>query len=743
MLNKKQNEVVVHNSGPLVNIAGPGSGKTHTLIEKIKHLININDITILDKILVLTFTNNASLEIKNRALKNFTYTNPHSLYFGTYHSIFKTILRQEKVFYDFGLGVSPSISMPSENKRSLVNQFKKSFQSKYLNMADAAVYDEEGDILTNTIFKKKIIDVDNLLKLIDNVINNTKATDLQGLKNIEELYSYIFDTTIDKVLNQLDIEISNPLMNDDRSIFGRFMIDKLQDAFSYKSMKIFFKKELEKHFYEKIEQKIVTFNDIILLTLFSLTHNNDLKNTLHSKFEHIFIDEFQDTNIIQGEILKIINNNNICVIGDPYQSIYGFLGGTVDNILNAAKDYNANIIQLDENYRSSQNIVDFTNQLVNTMDEQIEQWKPNKASSNLPNSKIKLLPHTSKDDQRQYIIQEIKNSDKDKKICIINRSGFDFLTEKYLAENKLKFKKLGGLSLKESIEVQSFTMLFTYILDNKKTNALSYFLSKVEGIGDKSVENFIDSLKSKSPKKTPKKIQAFFDELTKLQLNEILPGSVSTNNEVIALTSRVRDIYDRFIFPKISKSWKEDKTKLGKQKVNVIIDDIMEKTNYIEILTTLDNYYLDKNDKKNEEESNLTFSTIHSAKGLEWDTVFLIEWGDYNFQKDKPAEAQRLNYVAVSRAKTELHILSAEQIFCLDRNFVNDHDEIFESSSFTPKRIPKPIGILNFGKHKGKLFEDVPRSYLYWLYDNSSDFYSRNLLAKEDIDILQKILFSH
>lgn len=744
MLNNKQNEVVAHNSGSLVNIAGPGSGKTHTLIEKIKHLIEINDISILENILVLTFTNNAALEIKNRALKNFTYTNPNSLYFGTYHSIFKTIMKEEKIFYNFGLGLSPTISMPSENKRSLTNQFKKSFQDKFLNMATAALEGEEGDTLTNTIFKKSIIDVDNVIKLIDDTINNTKAADINHLVGIEELYNHLFDLVVEKIFMQLENEIENPLLNDSRSIFGRFMIEKLEDNFSLKSIKIYFKNELHKHFFEKIEQKLVTFNDIILLTLFSLSTNEEFKMSMHMRFEHVFIDEFQDTNIIQGEILKIINNNNICVIGDPYQSIYGFLGGTVDNILNAAKDYNASIIQLEENYRSTENIVNFTNYLVQTMDEQIDNWTPNKSSSNLPNSKIKLLPYTNKEEQRQYIIQEIKNSDKDKKICIINRSGFDFLTEKYLNQHKLKFKKLGGISLKESVEVQAFTTLYTYILDNAKTNALSYFLSRVNSIGEKSVENYINSLKSKDEKKkkTPKKIQEFLNELEKAGLTNVNAISFKENREVVSLTSKIFNIYEKFIFPKISKSWKEDKVKIALQKVNVIVDEIMEKRNFLEILDSLDNYYLDKKDKKEEQETNLTFSTIHSAKGLEWDTVFLIEWGDYSFQKDKPSEAQRLNYVAVSRAKTQLHILSNDQIFCLDRNFISDNSELFEQTSFQASKPVKPVGVLNFGKHRGKSFEEVPRSYLHWMYDNSSDFYSKNLLSKEDIDLLQGILFT-
>jgi DNA helicase-2/ATP-dependent DNA helicase PcrA len=471
-----------------------------------------------------------------------------------------------------------------------------------------------------------------------------------------------------------------------------------------------------------------------------LCSHPDFKSKIKSNFDHIFIDEFQDTNIIQNEILKQIQNNNICIIGDPYQSIYGFLGGNVDNILGAPKDYNAKVIQLMENYRSNQNIVDYTNYLASKMIESVDSWIPNISSSGVKNNKIGVMLYTDESQQRQFITDTIKGLGQRKTYAIISRSGFDFITEKFLNHNKIKFNKLGGLSLKESVEVQSFTMLYTYVLNTDKLNALAYVLPRVEGIGETSVDGYIKDLKSKeSKKKTPKKIQEFLDKLNnQLEVN----AKPKTNSEVVSLTLRIKSIYDEYIIPKITKSWKEDRVKLAKQKVAVILEELMEQKNYIEVSTTLDDYYFDKNEKRDEQKSNVTVSTIHSAKGLEWDVVFLVDWESKSFNRDDIKEAQRLNYVAVSRAKEELFLLSGDSIFELPKEVINSDTlgHLFEKIEVSDKE-DKESTTINFGKYKGYDVSELPPSYLYWLYENKVDFKKKKLLTDSLIKTIEKMIF--
>jgi uncharacterized protein (DUF3820 family) len=215
---------------------------------------------------------------------------------------------------------------------------------------------------------------------------------------------------------------------------------------------------------------------------------------------------------------------------------------------------------------------------------------------------------------------------------------------------------------------------------------------------------------------------------------------INTNSDIIDLTFKINKVYMEYIFPKISKGWKKDRVNSSKQKVNVIIDEVMEQKNIIGVTGTLDNYYLDNDDKSQDKvESNLTVSTIHSAKGLEWDIVFLVDWGDKSFKRDDLKEAQRLNYVAISRAKTELHILSEEFIFGINPDYISNNPNIFEKVGLSQVQAAE-VGVFKFGKYKGKKFGEVPKSYLSWLYENSSDFFSRRLLSSRDIDLLEQML---
>lgn len=741
MLNTKQSEVVSHSSGALVNIAGPGSGKTHTLIEKIKTITEGQGASALREILVLTFTNSAAVEIRDRALRNFKQKIPYDLYFGTYHSTFKRLLIETGTFLNLGLGTTPTLSMPNETKRNLNNLFKNEFEESFNGIVERVLKEQNAKVLNNTLFKNHLFDTGNLLNAIEDITNKMTSSDLDNLQTVEDLYERLLEMTLKRVYEELDKSIESPISITDKSIFGHMLIDRMEDQFIYRGFKLFLKKHLNAFFQEKIDQKLITFSDIILITLFALKHRFEFKAAIRTQFRHVFIDEFQDTNIIQNEILKEINNNNICVIGDPYQSIYGFIGADIQNILNASSDYNANVIQLEENYRSTPNIVEFTNHLAQNMEEKVGGWRPNKSSSGLANEPIKIAQDLDKDDQRKYIVDVIKKTPKDKTICVINRNGNDFLTEKYFATNRLKFKKLGGLSLKESVEVQAFTTLFTYMLNTEKINALGYFLSRVEGIGEKSVETYIMNLKSdktqNQKKKTPKKIADFLTMLDRTGLMGVKPVD---NDEVRKTTEKAEEIYFKHIFPKISKTWKDDRKRLGRQKVKVIIDEILDQRNHTEALRTLDDYYMDNTEKKEEIESNLTLSTIHSAKGMEWDTVLLVDWHPGNFKRDGYPEAQRLNYVAVSRAKQSLHILSENSIFELSNGTISEKSEIFEEINTNLVK-SKPSGVMSFGKHKGQPFESVPKSYLRWLMENAGDFFARKMLSQEDISLIQKILF--
>ena len=394
MLNEQQQKVVDYEKS-LINIAGPGSGKTHTLISKISNIIENNQ-EIINNMLVLTFTNSAAKEIRDRALKNIDFNNnlkTSNLFFGTYHSMFKRILKENKIFERLDLGVNPTITTPNETLRYITNKIKNDYIENYNDISELSVkmyYENSGakipakPTFNKTILKKELIDGQKILNSIENSINKLTIKQLSNSKNIKESYKIIEEETIETLM--LEISKTNEKITEDKEIMNKKTLQEQNeiDKFLYNSITFgssFYdaiinnmtdinkiEKQLRNYIKElfemKFNQKIIGFGDIMILTLHSLCKFDTFKKEIQNKFQYIFVDEFQDTNIIQGEILFLIyKKDNICVIGDPYQSIYGFLGAKIENILKASKTFNAKTIQLIENYRSNQTIVDLTNHL--------------------------------------------------------------------------------------------------------------------------------------------------------------------------------------------------------------------------------------------------------------------------------------------------------------------------------------------------------------------------------------------
>ena len=271
------------------------------------------------------------------------------------------------------------------------------------------------------------------------MVNYLTAKDIKDLKDIKEVYQYLKKRVITKISNQIDYKletIEKILLKDKdaKNVFSslgqKFVKRSLIELIYYNKVnKSDILNEIDNiindTFNLKFQQHMITFGDIMLLTLYSLQNYDDFRNHNKEYFKHIFVDEYQDTNIIQGEILQLLyNENNICVIGDPYQSIYGFLGANIENILTANKIFNGKTIQLLENYRSNANIVKLTNYLGKNMIKKVEGWIPCMSSNlDVKNKKVSLLQNLEDDDQAQYVVNQIQKASKKKKIGIICRNG--------------------------------------------------------------------------------------------------------------------------------------------------------------------------------------------------------------------------------------------------------------------------------------------------------------------------------
>lgn len=778
MLNKKQQEVVDF-EGALVNIAGPGSGKTHTLISKISYIVSKND-NVLKNLLVLTFTNSAANEILTRSLEKLDIGNlnnlKHSLYFGTYHSIFKRLLSENNIFNKLNLGNNPSIVMPKESVRYFTNLMKNDLLENYIDLVETATknYYKNDKIkkpkiisFNKTILRNQLIDGISLLSFIDSQINFLKSSDIISHTTISDSYNFLTDNILDSLESELEktLRYSKKVIDENKNdeidiytlvsssnIFGKSIyLSLILGRITIPEILKMVKKYLHTFFSNKFLQQSISFGDIMLLTLYSLTHFDNFRLSLNNKFQYLFLDEFQDTNIIQSEIMYLIYNpditKTICIIGDPYQSIYKFLGANYDNLPNAIKDLNAHTIQLVENYRSNQNIVDLTNHLGFNMIDKIDNWsKCVSSNTTVANNPIYLYDSIDEVSQARKIVEIIKEFSPKTTIGILNRTGDVYLLEAELNKSRLKYDKLGGVALGESLEIKFLIHLYLYFLNGKKLESLLFILNGMSGIGEKSISEFeVSAMKELKDIEFDLSINNFnflFTSKNKIKkvLNEIynIKQEYDISNSSIYLSSfieKIQKYYFDNLFPNISKKWKDDRIDEALSKLNILFDEIKEKDFPEEILALLDDYVSGVKNKSKERTNNITVSTIHSSKGLEWDVVLLMNFDNKSFEKDDKGEAQRLAYVAISRARESLYIFSTEQkFFSIKNDFIINNPDLFKTSDDNLDDI-----YINFGKYNGYLIDDIPYSYLSWMFENKNDLIKKGLINKSIIKKLDTL----
>lgn len=644
----KEQEKVINSSFPIINIAGPGSGKTHTMIGKIS-LKLVNNEEDLKKLLILTFTNAAANEIFKRIENKIEKElNKKNFYTGTFHGIFYRLLieNKDKLFQTFKFTKIPQILSPSDDQKL----FKKIFFMEYDN----------GE---------------KTQKLI-----NEKIEEIHG-KPIMEFY----------------YKISNILQN------GIIDTQKIvNDTANYSNSEI--KEDLEKlsyiikkYFIYKIKNNIMNFNDILFYMNYLLQKDKEFKFILQNKFKYILVDEYQDTNIVQDMIINNIsknNNENTFIVCDPYQGIYRFLGANIKNIIskidNANK--NTNIIQLTKNYRSNKNIVEFTNDIVTLFEYKIDNFIPcTSENKNLTNQKIEIEEFSFK--QEKNIIIKIKERIKQNiplsEIAIISRTNFEtYSIEKELLYNNIPFNKKGGKGFYELNEVKTILSIVKVLLKDYSAFDFETFLINFDGIGKGTInkllnENIITNkgfsniIKNKFPKN--KKLQ---------NINNILISNKTLNKEYLLEIINLKELNLKEKF--IKKANTISKREEINNNINYLIKELDKKfksNNLKELQEYLTNVTLDKN--KNEViENAITITTAHSAKGLEWNSCFILNVNEGSFPSEKSLEFQeqleeekRLFYVAVSRAKEYLYLSTPKEISSFVTKFKNKNYINFKTNN--------------------------------------------------------------
>lgn len=426
-LNERQREAVLTTNGPLMIVAGAGSGKTKVLTTRIAHLM-ASGVDAFN-ILALTFTNKAAAEMKERVEHILGNREARNLYIGTFHSVFARILRAE----------AHRIGFP--------NAF--------------TIYDtDDSKSVVKAVTNELNLDVQHYKP---NVVYNR----ISGAKNaLVGPKEYMADYYIQQ--------------EDKRS--NRPMIGQIYDAYTKRCFK----------------NGAMDFDDLLFKFYELLKTFPEVLHKYQHKFKYILIDEYQDTNPAQYEIIKLLGavHENVCVVGDDAQSIYSFRGATIQNILQFQKDYEeVKVIKLEQNYRSTQNILNIANEVIKNNKGQIPKTL---FTENVPGEKIKLVRTMTDNDEGKFVAdqiqeQKLRNHFNNKDFSILYRTNAQSRSyEESLRRMNIPYTIYGGISFYQRKEIKDYIAYLRIIVNPKDEEALKRIINyPVRGIGKTSVDRAI------------------------------------------------------------------------------------------------------------------------------------------------------------------------------------------------------------------------------------------------------------
>ena len=628
-LNNEQLKAVKHNNGPLLILAGAGSGKTKVLTMRVANLINEYNVK-PSEILAITFTNKAANEMKER-IHNVLGSVADNVRICTFHSFGLFILRRE---YEY-IGYERNFTIiDSEDSLTLIKKILKELDK------DANVYNPRA-------IRSKISGAKN--ELID-----------------AKKYSLFANTEFEKVVEEVYIKYEEKL--------------RLGNSFD--------------------------FDDLLIAPIKIFRENKEVLEKYQNTFKYILIDEYQDTNEAQYILTKMIASKyrNICVVGDPDQSIYSFRGSNYRNILNFEKDYKeASIIVLEKNYRSTSNILNAANDIIKNNKNRKEK---NLWTENGTGKKITYHRAENEKDEAYYVVKEIKKLDCPlSDIAVLYRTNAQSrnIEEALLREN-IPFKVVGSFYFYNRKEIKDLIAYLKVIYNEKDDiNLLRIINVPKRKIGLKTIENVTDiaSLKGISIydaieggkelefKKLIEELKVEKDNLSLTELVELVlekSGMKASLLEEKTMESEIR-LENLEEFKSITRGFEE--------KYGVV--SLEEFLSEISLVSDVEEY------KNND--SVVTLLTVHSAKGLEFKNVFIIglEEGIFphknSFDSTQDMEEERrLCYVAVTRAKNNLWLINAKKRILYgtessnpESRFIKEIDENYLNIDETVKTSPSKI----------------------------------------------------
>ena len=629
-LNDSQRVAVEYCDGASLVIAGAGSGKTRVLTYKIAWLLEKGKEPGGDSIrpwniLALTFTNKAAREMKERIGRLVGEEEARYLQMGTFHSVFARILRAEAERIGYN--------------------------------SNFTIYDQsDARSLVKTIIKE--------MQLDDKVYKPTSVADRISMAKNHLLLpqAYAQSAWAKDDATQKRPQVYN--------IYNRYA-ERCRQA------------------------NAMDFDDLLVQTWVLFQKNEDVRQKYVDKFRFVLVDEYQDTNFAQQAIVYQLTKERqkVCVVGDDAQSIYSFRGANIDNILNFQSQYtNARLFKLEQNYRSTQLIVQAANSLIRRNERQIPK---NVFSKNEHGERLQLKPAYSDKEEAMIVCQDIKRLRREEHgnwcdFAILYRTNSQSRSfEEQMRKDNIPYRIYGGLSFYQRKEIKDVIAYFRLIANPNDEEAFKRIINyPARGIGDTTVAKIIQTAQTygvslwqviKEPvlfpmdvsKGTMTKIQSF-RELIEGWIGRINTEDAYTLGHDIIMTSGIsKDIYSGRNPEDISRQENLEEFLSGMQDFvesrkeedmgdEIYLPDFLQE---VALLTDLDSDEGDSNDK-------VTLMTIHSAKGLEFPTVFVVGLEENIFPSPmctnsmrELEEERRLLYVAITRAEKHCILTCAQNRF--------------------------------------------------------------------------------
>ncbi len=618
-LNTEQSQAVQTTNGPLLILAGAGSGKTKVLTTRIAYMIK-NGVKPYN-ILAVTFINKAAKEMKERIGNIIGEDTVKYMWVGTFHGICGRILRENIDKYN------------TESGKKLDKNF--------------TIYDDSdtNQIITRIVKKLNLDEKMYATKLVKSVISNAK--------------------------------------------------NKMQDAYAFATHSRDFKSQRIAQVYEEYEKALnnnnaIDFDDMLMVTVKLLEQNEEVRQKYYERFQHIMVDEYQDTNLAQYQLVNMLYTNlqteipsqrSLCVVGDVDQSIYSWRGADFKIIMNFQHDYkNVKLIKLEQNYRSTGNILNAANSVIENNNQRVEKvLYSNKGEG----EQLSYYIAADEADEANYIIRNIKRSaggDYGKFAILYRTNNQSRALEEACMATGVPYRIYGSTKFYDRAEVKTVLAYLKLINNTDDSQSLRRVINVPKrAIGDTTVKNLSDFANERDislfeaikicdesdlTPKTCAKLKDFANLIYKFQQAQNVYSLKDFVTAVIEKTGYLAELQEKAVS---DPQYQDDINNL-QELVNVAEefvpenedDKLSEFLQQVALVSDLDSM--------ENETNNVTLMTLHAAKGLEFPVVFIAGMDEGIFPSQRtlqvPSEVEeerRLMYVGITRAKEKLYLVSAKR----------------------------------------------------------------------------------